>query len=444
MNPIVQQFKQVFISPKNTGYLFDLIISKILKSNPHFQPIVFGNLNQYKQNIIDVQDLVFQDFFIKIYNQRLSNGRLNLEDILIELNQITVSKFEYILIQDLTNKTQGNTYNAPPTETTETRVNNVPTGPTGPTGPTETRVENAESVRPTETRVENDESVRQSEVRNVAENDTPDDTPHDAQVEKRLEITYKEFFSENAVFEGGKYTFRVNIDNLRSINIDNIRLRCNLYNITEYNNKFYLLETGSRTPVIIPIGYYDTDMLVKMISECLNAVSINRNKDYFYKVFINDFKNKICFLSDFIDTTRNNRPTVFGLSFVKSSKPNYPDLGDILGFTNQTYTNNNMYITEQFANVNIYEDIYIKMYLDGKELPKYESSGRDFYYFDKLNVDMSKSFGKTVERSYDNPFYLSENNIETHDLSIRLYYNYDSYIEAPIWFKCNVSFETSC
>ena len=49
---LIDSFKQVFISTKNTGYLFDLIVSKTLKNNPEFQPVLFKYINAYKDNML--------------------------------------------------------------------------------------------------------------------------------------------------------------------------------------------------------------------------------------------------------------------------------------------------------------------------------------------------------------------------------------------------------
>jgi hypothetical protein len=66
---ITSSVKQIFISQKNTGYLFDLIVSKILKLNPQYQPILFAYINTYKENIIQLQELLFNDSFQKIYQR---------------------------------------------------------------------------------------------------------------------------------------------------------------------------------------------------------------------------------------------------------------------------------------------------------------------------------------------------------------------------------------
>ena len=106
---ITSSVKQIFISQKNTGYLFDLIVSKILKLNPQYQPILFAYINTYKENIIQLQELLFNDSFQKIYQRGESSGNIDFEEILIELNKLTVLKFENMLFNDLANKfTQNN------------------------------------------------------------------------------------------------------------------------------------------------------------------------------------------------------------------------------------------------------------------------------------------------------------------------------------------------
>lgn len=96
---IKERFKNVFISQKNSGYLFDMIIKKIINTHPQYNNILIDYIETYKMNIINLQELIFDDNFILIYE-----NKRDLEDVLIALNKITVSKFEYLLIQDLNKK----------------------------------------------------------------------------------------------------------------------------------------------------------------------------------------------------------------------------------------------------------------------------------------------------------------------------------------------------
>ena len=227
--------------------------------------------------------------------------------------------------------------------------------------------------------------------------------------------------------------------NIKSVNLDNIQIKCNLYNITENNNKFYLIEQDSKILVSIPVGNYNLDSLLSCISESINDVSINANKGYVYKVFNNRFKNKVCFLCDLVDKDKILRPVTFGLSFSNAKSNNKP-LYKMLGFNKIEYTNSTLYIAEDFHNINIYDELYVRLYIDGKELQKYETSSKDFSFFEKINLDMEKDFGKRVCISFENPIDIISGITTTRDFSVQLSGDYNTSISYPIWFKCVVTF----
>jgi len=421
---ISTSFKQVFISQKNTGYLFDLIVSKILKRNPQYQPHLFNNINKYKENIIQLQELIYNDSFVNIYNNIQSYGKVDLEEVLIELNKITVLKFEQLLFNDLSEKFTKSTSE----KQTPSIIQPVST--------------NTTQNNTTQNNTISNNFNKHSELQNYNNQEKhQEDTISNVSSDNNIQITSTEFFSENAVFEDGKYTFLLKNEDICGININNIKIKCNLYNITENNNKFCLIESGVKTDVIIPIGYYDVSTLIDIISECINESSINKNKDYFYKVFMNTFKNKICFLCDYVDKERVTKPLSFGITFYKSKNANDHDLYQMLGFYKTNYTNNNLYIAEDFSTTNIYDELYCKLYLDNKELPKHKTSDANFSFYEKINTEMDKSFGKTISINFDDNFYTFDTNIKARHLSIKFYCNYSRLMLSQMWFKCKITFE---
>ena len=380
---IRESFKKVFVSPRNSGYLFDLIITKILRYSPDYQQIIFNNIHTYKENILDLQELIFNDSFSNIYNNLSNSGNIDLEQVLIELNKITVSKFEIILQQDLNNK-----YNQ------QAQVQQA-------------QVQQGNSI------IEEDNFYN---------------------------ILSRQFFSENAVFNNGKYSFQFFLNKVKSVNLDNFKIKCNMYNINEYNNKFYLLEQTSKTIIIIPIGYYDIDTLLKTITNLLNDMSINKNKDYSFNVFNNKIKNRVCFTCESNDKQRLNKNTSFGLLFKKESN-NY-SLSDILGFEKEEYFNNNVYTAELYPNINIFDELYVKIFINDKEIPRYSTSKRDFYYFETFDLDIRSRFGDKI--TFDlpiNSFEITQDNLDIKDISIQLNNSYDYYINNPVSFKFMLTFE---
>ena len=187
---ISTSFKQVFISQKNTGYLFDLIVSKILKRNPQYQPHLFNNINKYKENIIQLQELIYNDSFVNIYNNIQSYGKVDLEEVLIELNKITVLKFEQLLFNDLSEKFTKSTSE----KQTPSIIQPVST--------------NTTQNNTTQNNTISNNFNKHSELQNYNNQEKhQEDTISNVSSDNNIQITSTEFFSENAVFEDGKYTF---------------------------------------------------------------------------------------------------------------------------------------------------------------------------------------------------------------------------------------------
>lgn len=466
-NNIAESFKHIFISQKNSGYLFDLISNKVTNSKPHLKNIFLDNINLYRENMIDIQQLIFKDFFNIIYNKSVSSGNLDLEDILIELNKITVSKFEFILLNDLTNKFQHFSNHQKKEQFIKIPNNqiqqNIQSSQKLHNEKSQQDTNNKQDINNKQDTNKQDTNSKQNTNRkqniNVKkqQGDRQDNNNEDysqdynedysedySEDEDDYKIYYKEFFSENAIYEDGSYKFPFHLQNIKSVNLDKIKIKCNFYNINEYNNKFYLIEQNNKTLITIPIGYYDTEFLLQVISECMNGASINKKKDYYYKVYNNAIKNKICFCSELIHPDRINRPITFGISFLENNDPdkNIPSLQKLLGFHKNDYFNNNFYIADDFSDINIFDELYIKLYINDQEIYKYDSSNKDFHFFESIDVDMNKMFGKTLTLQLDNnPFYINNQNLKMNNLKIILYNSYNSYISTPVWFKFSISFE---
>jgi uncharacterized protein YjbI with pentapeptide repeats len=425
---IRESFKKVFVSPRNSGYLFDLIITKILRYSPDYQQIIFNNIHTYKENILDLQELIFNDSFSNIYNNLSNSGNIDLEQVLIELNKITVSKFEIILQQDLNNK-----YNQQ-AQVQQAQVQQA-----------QVQQAQVQQVQVQQAQVQQAQ-VQQAQVQQAQVQQAQVQQAQVQQGNSIIEednfynILSRQFFSENAVFNNGKYSFQFFLNKVKSVNLDNFKIKCNMYNINEYNNKFYLLEQTSKTIIIIPIGYYDIDTLLKTITNLLNDMSINKNKDYSFNVFNNKIKNRVCFTCESNDKQRLNKNTSFGLLFKKESN-NY-SLSDILGFEKEEYFNNNVYTAELYPNINIFDELYVKIFINDKEIPRYSTSKRDFYYFETFDLDIRSRFGDKI--TFDlpiNSFEITQDNLDIKDISIQLNNSYDYYINNPVSFKFMLTFE---
>jgi hypothetical protein len=435
INNITESFRQVFISPKNSGYLFDIIISKTIKSNQHLQPIIFNHINQYRNNLIDLQKLVFDDYFLAIYK----SNNVDLEDVLIELNKLAVSKFEMILLNDLNSKYKQQTTSQPQQSTTQ------------PQPRQQLQVQPIQQLQvqaqpqprqQLQVQAQPQPQPKQTPAQQLIKQQVPQKEPsiysEDSDYDEYYLSYYKEFSSQNAVYTNGKYTFPFSLKNIKSARIDNMRLKCNMYNISENNNKFVLVEQKNKNVVTIPIGYYDIDALLETIEFCMNNISVNKKKDYIYKVYNNKIKNRIVFQCNVIEPEKYTRNTTFGIYFSKD----YTELRNMLGFQRDEYSNNNIYLAEMQHNISIYDQIYIKVYIDNKELRKYNTSADDFYFFETFYLDMSHSYGKSASLTpNENSVFVFDDTISSKTLSIEFDTDYNSIITQPIHFKCLMSFE---
>lgn len=365
-NDIRDRLKDVFISRKNSGYLFDIIIKKILTNYPLYREILMECIEIYRMNILDLQEYIFNDNVDSIYQ-----NNNDLEDILIALNKITVSKFEYLLLQDLDKKYY------------EQKNKNV----------IETKYTQKELEQNISSKTEN---IKQLNTEKYAQ-------------DSNNEYLYNErcihFMAKDCYKENNKYMYNLPIKNLKSIDLQSIYLKCDMYNINEYNNKFYIIEQNIKTLVTIPIGYYSIQNLLECIAKFINLVSINKNKDYIYKIFLNVLKNRVCFTINNINNTNNNNNNLSTFSVLFIENENNYNLADILGFDKKKYTNNSFYIANESPNTNIFEKIYVQIFLNDIQLMKYEMTNDNFCYYDTLHIDMEKDFGKCITFSSKNNQY---------------------------------------
>ncbi len=398
------KFLQIFISDKNSGYLFNLIISKIINVYPNFEHNIMNNIHQYKSNLIDIQKFIFKDYFYNLYN---TNSNNDLENILISLNQITVKTFENILLQNLQNL---------PQPTNSLHVN----------GHVNEHVN--EHVNGHVNEHVNDQVNKQVKVNNNFDDLGNND----------INFTLKHFLSEDADFKFGRYYYKYFLKNVRSLSLHSIKITCNIYNINEYNNKFYILYENTRKLINIPIGYYSISNLLQCLNRLINSTE-NKNSNLqieeTVEVYKDNIKNKIIFAS----TTSQQ----FGIHFIPNNPNIYNNytLQEILGFKNTEYINNSYYISERHPINNIYDDLYLKIFINDKELHKYNTTRDNFSYYEIVSIDMDKSFGKSITyKPHIDPYDIYEN-ININTISFQFNNNYKYYLNTPIEFNIILGFE---
>lgn len=468
MSDISQSFRQVFISQKNSGYLFELIITKVLQANPHFKKYIINFIDVYKSNIIDLQSFIFEDAFKNIYNEMKKSGPIDLEEILILLNKITVIKFETMIIGDLNDKYKEDIQQAQPQQVRQVQQAQSQLLEVQQAQPQQVR----QVLEQEESQLQKEESQLQKEQSNVEihqkstilEGGSSTVSDINQQGTSTIsEVNHKDtlqmvdssvqqgtclyhLFSKHAVFENGKYHYQLDIKNVESINLDNIKILCNMYNINEYNNKMYLIEQNNKILITIPVGYYSIDQLLIVISTLFNNSSINKNKDYKFYANLNTIKNKIYFGCELNEREKFKRNVIFGISFSYDKYPKSDKctctLQEILGFEKAEYINNTTYVSENPPNTNIFQGLYVKLFLNNIELKKFNTSGGDFGYYECLDINMEDNFGKTIQFPQDyNPYDIYNDDFCVESLSLQFCGSNMNVINTPIIFNSIFSFE---
>jgi hypothetical protein len=407
MSDTVHRFKNVYISPKNSNYLFNIVINKLSQKDIH----VTENLELYKQNFLELQAMIFDDNFINIYNEMFSKHQsVNLEDVLIKLNQLAVTKFEFIISQNYIQKNYLQQIKQTNFEQQQIikRDNDLRH---------DNGNNNHDKVNDNHNKVnlqienENKISIKKKDDKKYKSNKKSLNKYtmiENGELESEIvsKINFITFFSDDANFVDNKYQYDLNIPNLKSVNLETINLLYDMYNITNYNNKFYLLEGSYKHLITIPIGFYTVDKLLDVITKTTNYVSINKNKDYKYLIYKNRIKNKVYITCDWIKTTnidkemeldRRSKDKDFGIIFVSNntSQKNY-SLREILGFNKCEYINNNIYIGENSPIENIYQNIYFKIFINDKEIERYYTTKETFSYYDKIYFNSQDNYGYKI------------------------------------------------
>ena len=436
MSDITKSFKNVFISQKNSGYLFELIITKILQNNAHYKKYVINHIDIYKSNIIDLQSFIFEDNFANVYNEMKSTESVDLEQILILLNQITIVRFENLILDDLYKKHQSHI-----TEQIDDKVESSDVR----SERERTERERTERIRESEAR---ESEARESEARESKIScDLKNVEKYESQ-EIELSTVFHHLFSKHAVVQSGRYNYRLNIENVGSINLDSINILYNMYNINEYNNKMYLVEQNNKVLITIPVGYYSIDQLLIVMSTLFNNASINKNKDYKFHSNLHKIKNKIFFSCELNEKEKFKRNVVFGMSFIYDKYPKneqrVSSLQEILGFEKSEYINNTTYVTENPPNICIFEDLYVKVFVNDIELKKYNTSDSSFSYYQCLNIITDSDFGRVMRfpQGYS-PYDIYNENYIINTISFEFYNSHMNIINTPIRFDTVLSIDVS-
>jgi hypothetical protein len=363
------------------------------------------HLESYHKNLTELQNYIFDNVFPQVVQENTVRGTFNIEDSLISLNKLTMTQLEILIDDDLKHLQPLTSHQVPSVQSgLSTSIRDI----NDPNNHTESH-----KNKPTE---------------------EPEQT-----LSRTLPVmtVYKyHFYSTDASFQQGKYNFAVNINNIKSIDFCLFQLDCNIYNINEANNKFHIFEQKHKINVSLPVGYYKFDDLLTNITDILNATSVNKYK---YHIYNNPIKNKVYF------TCKNpaDKGCNFNLHFVdRPTKTSDVSLREILGFTNIEYTNNNFYVAETYPIRNTMESLYMKMYVNGKEIRRVLSSSESFSYFMQFSIDLDKMFSKRYCSALSvEPFDIFED-LSAVNVSFEFYTSPQHIYTRKLKFDVLMSFET--
>lgn len=461
MTDSIKKFKQLFTSQKNTEYLLSLCISKSTHSNTIKQ-----NIPKYTSVLSNEQNLIFDKYFPSIYNEQMSkSGNINLEECIVDLNKLTFESFESYLsneknknikklsiidpskplsLSSIYSSKNINTTNSIPTPTVPPPISNLSTSPVPPptsnlststtsTLPSTNLSTSTISILPTTnldnlTDALNNTSINMTIAKPSPKKNFSTKFVQTDSDDNNIHSYYQHFYSSDASIQGsGKYTFLYVSQKVKNIGLSSFKLNCNLYNITESNNKFFIHENNHKITITIPIGYYDINTLLNILSIHLNNASINNN---IYVVYKDSIKNKICIECK----DQNNEPYIFNITFLDNQK--HISLKSLLGFEHVEYINNDKYVSENHPIYNLYDDIYLKLYINDNPIVRYTTTKSNFAYYQSFHIDMDSYYGKNYYFINHTPeIFDIPDNITISEISVELWTSHSQLLKHFINFE---------
>jgi hypothetical protein len=193
------------------------------------------------------------------------------------------------------------------------------------------------------------------------------------------------------------------------VSLSGINISCNFYNVNQYNKKVTIVETKGPFIIIIPQGYYGLDDLLTTISIKINECSPSKQK---YILQRSKHQNRVHITCHTIDDV----PSMFNITFVTlddKAKEYATSLNQLLGFQSHEYNGNNIYMAENAPIEDPFDKIYLKFFINDKEIRKVCTSLTAFGYFTSINTNINQNFTKKVSfESIEDDMY--EFNETTH------------------------------
>lgn len=254
-----------------------------------------------------------------------------------------------------------------------------------------------------------EEIVAQRRVREEAPPPMDTTQPPAAPTAPPTAVTPRHLFSRDALVSGGRYSFPWKMSNVNAVCMSSFSFHCNVYNINEWNNRFTVQENDETFQVHLPIGFYPLQGLCDALTHVLNQSSM---KKWTYKVSLNTLKNRIYFKC---------ATGKFGLTFSEPKTANSHSLQWLLGFTKTEYTNGGMYISEASPNVGMFQDLYVKLFLNGVEVDRCPTSNPSFSYYESFAIDVYEAHGKHFRPRVDERWFDISEGMDLDTISMELW-----------------------
>jgi hypothetical protein len=387
---IIEQSRTIYFSKKNSDYIRDYIFNKYNVEN-----LETSIDNTIEKSLESILTTIFDSYQQTITTEFIQKkGKIDHENILVQLNKMAMIKLESILQQLISQKNaQKNTQN----DQSNLQTQSVEMS------------KNIEKSIQTEIIISNTK-FSQTEI---SEEGKIFKELINVQIENTQKATH--FYSDDVKYitEDGVFVFEIPFSNVSNVVLKSLRIKADLYNVQINNNYFTLIENGETKKISIPIGYYNIKNLVKEINKLLQDMKSNCN------LVQSDIKNRI-----YIENNSSKYKT-FDIIF--------PDIqmitiGEMLGFSEKEYRNNNIYIAENLPDIELFNDIYLRMFVNNTELNRIKTTKENFTYFTLLSAKNTLFYSDT-ECKYSIP----KTNI--HNVSFQLLCNPYIPLTSNIYFE---------
>lgn len=375
MKDYIEIIKNNFFSSENIDFIYKILRNKNCIIQSHI-------------NIFNACNTIFNQFIQTVYSQKKIINPNTIEELLVTLNKMTI---ELIINENQVNDINHDGQNTPLNQ---------------PENSENVKIEQEKLIQNIQKQDDN-----QKIVVNFSNNDNDNVKEHNSSLHKYIEPLMSSkcvyIFSEDTIFNDGKYNFEMK--DYFKVKLVSVELLNNLYNITENNNTFEIIDKNIKKLINIPIGCYKLNNLIDSINDKLKSNNI--------KMSLSPYKNRISITGD----------TPFSFNFIENENLFIP-LRFMLGFNNKEYLNNNNYMSNKDPVLNIYDNIYIKIESDNDCQKFNTKSSQNFKFYERIISDQLNTFRQDISFKVPNSNFITTNFAHNGcNISLELYYRHSSH-----------------